>query len=202
MKLTKYVKIKEGRVWIDGLLDDSISHDESANDFKTFAKEVYQAYAIKYPKFYKMDKMSKLGFLSTEILLKDIDLSAYRPEEIGVLFANSSSSLNNDYRYQQSIKEIPSPSVFVYTLPNIVVGEICIRHDFKGESLFLVRESFDYRFFYNYCRYLFMECEQKAIIIGWVEIDMNDQYESFLCLIESSQEAEFTIEDFKNIKNK
>ena len=102
-----------------------------------FLLSVYRHFEINYPKFYKMDGLSKLGWLTTEVLLKDSLLnSKYLPEAIGVVLSNTNSSLDTDIKYYKSIKEIPSPSLFVYTLPNIVIGEICIRHNFKGENAF------------------------------------------------------------------
>ena len=37
-----------------------------------FLDSAFQALALNYPKFYKMDASSKLGFLAAEMLLKDI----------------------------------------------------------------------------------------------------------------------------------
>lgn len=190
MKLSKIVKIKDS---------------DSVLGLKDHLKEIYKSYKINYSKFYKMDKLSKLGFLTSEILLKDLDLSEYKAEEISVIMANSSASLNADLKYQKTIKEIPSPKDFVYTLPNIVIGEISIRNNFKGESLFLVSEDFDTNFFYKYTKYLLEETEQKVVIMGWCEVDMNDKYESYLCLIEKgdpiNNNEKFDLEILNKIKS-
>jgi hypothetical protein len=113
--------------------NEQIVFEKPDADLPDFLLSVYQAFKFSYPKFYKMDNLSKLGWLASEILLQDALLKEnYKPEEIGLILANTNSSLDNDLKYQNTISDIPSPSVFVYTLPNIVIGEICIRNNFKG----------------------------------------------------------------------
>lgn len=88
-------------------------------------------------KFYKMDDLCKLGYVAAEYLLKD---KTFAPLEMGMLLANATSSLHTDIRHQQLIDQdgdrAASPAVFVYTLPNVVSGEICIRHKIQGETPF------------------------------------------------------------------
>src|SRR6185437_1515409 len=107
-----------------------------------FFLSIYQHFNIVYPKFYKMDNLSKLGWLTTEILLKD-EIEIYLPEETGVVLSNADSSLDTDLKYFETVKDIPSPALFVYTLPNILIGEICIRNNFKGENAFFIADQFD-----------------------------------------------------------
>jgi hypothetical protein len=70
------------------------------------------------------------------MILKDEDHS-----RTALVFANRSSSLDTDFKYQESINSqenyFPSPAVFVYTLPNICVGEISIKHKMQTENAFL-----------------------------------------------------------------
>jgi hypothetical protein len=47
------------------------SCDEIFPNFAAFIKDLYKKEQISYPKFYKMDNLSKLGFLSAEILVKE-----------------------------------------------------------------------------------------------------------------------------------
>lgn len=94
-------------------------------------------------KFYKMDDLSKAAYVAAEYLLRDRDLTAeYRPTEIAVVLENSSSSLDTDLAHQRIVNEHHpegvSPAVFVYTLPNVAAGEICIRHHIQGENTFFI----------------------------------------------------------------
>ena len=85
---------------------------------------------------------------------------------------NSLSSLAADREYLSSIAEddfFPSPSVFVYTLPNIVTGEISIRHKLFGECVFFVEEEFNRERALDYVRCLFREGGVSRVLLCWDE---------------------------------
>jgi len=160
-------------------------------NFAAFIKSLYKKEAISYPKFYKMDNLSKLGFLGTEMLLKDTAfLDRYKKEEIGIVIMNSSSSLDTDLVYNETIKDkssyFPSPSVFVYTLPNIMIGEICIRHKIKGENAFLVSDQFDPGKVIESVSLLLDKDHAQACLCGWVEV-RGPIFESVLFLVEKEK---------------
>src|SRR5450432_825180 len=125
--IQKRLLIRQGKIIFtsaSGTLDD-------------FLEEAFNCLSLSYSKFYKMDRLSKLGFLASEMLLKDSPLlPRYAPDEVALVLSNASSSLDTDIRFAESIKTIPSPALFVYTLPNIVAGEICIRQGITGENAF------------------------------------------------------------------
>lgn len=103
--------------------------------------ELYRRYAGDYPKFFKMDTLSRLGFIAAELLLKQ---SAASDQVSDVILANRSASIKNDTDYLATISEgqyYPSPALFVYTLPNIVTGEIAIRHHLQGETSFYILDN-------------------------------------------------------------
>ena len=161
--------------------------EDPGADVSTFLTNAYRRLDIGYPKFYKMDRLSQLGFLAAEILLHDrFDKNEYPAEAVAVVLANAHSSLDTDVRYQQSMSVIPSPALFVYTLPNIVIGEICIRHQLKGENTFFVFEQYDIPFLNDYINQLLEQNNAQAVIGGWVDI-FQDQYEAFLYLVEKKQ---------------
>ncbi|MES1220263.1 MAG: hypothetical protein ABUT20_32475 [Bacteroidota bacterium] len=175
-------------------------NDETGvNDFLLSA---YRHFKIDYPKFYKMDNLSKLGLLATEILLKDnFKKEKYRPEEVSVVFANSNASLDADLNYWESVKNIPSPALFVYTLPNIVVGEICIRNNFKGENAFFVQENFDAAFIHFYVSNLMDKHKIATSVCGWVDI-LGEEYKAVLYLVQKEKKDKavpFTIDTINNI---
>jgi hypothetical protein len=155
-----------------------------------FLTGVYRHLAIPYPKFYKMDILSKLGFLSVELLLRDTGLlEKYAGHKTGIILMNASSSLDTDRIHQNSILDranyFPSPAVFVYTLPNIMIGEISIRHKITGEGTFFVRERFDASFLVSYIRPLFDNDILQCCITGWIETN-GDDYESVIYFIEKT----------------
>ena len=148
---------------------------------------VYQHFKIAYPKFYKMDHLSKLGWLAAEILLQDFATDTFAPEETGIVLSNANASLDTDLRYFETIKDTASPSLFVYTLPNIVTGEICIRHNFKGENAFFVSESFDAAFIEQYVGDLLDYNRINNCICGWVDV-YEDAYKAVLFLVRKGKE--------------
>jgi hypothetical protein len=151
-----------------------------------FLLSVYRHFGIIYPKFYKMDSLSKLGWLATEILLKDsFNAGIYEPEATGVVLSNASSSLDTDIRFYETVQNIASPALFVYTLPNIMIGEICIRHQFKGENAFFIFDEFNAGFIQKYVNNLINNNILQSCICGWVEL-LDDQYKTVLFLVEKN----------------
>ena len=154
-----------------------------ADSIQSFLLSVYQQLKIDYPKFYKMDNLSKLGFLASEVLLKDETIvKEVEQDKIGIVLTNANSSLDSDEKYFQSIKEIASPALFVYTLPNIVTGEICIRNQFKGENSFFVFDKFNSNFLEQYVGELFNNNIIQLCICGWVDV-LDENYKAVLFLV-------------------
>ena len=124
--------------------------------------DLYQRYAKGYSKFFKMDTLSQLGFIGAEILI----------------FGNSCSSIKNDMDYLKTITSAdnyyPSPSLFVYTLPNIVTGEIAIRHKFYGETCFYVLENKEQLF--ELANNQIQLTNLSSALIGWVECENKNNY--------------------------
>lgn len=169
-------------------------------EFSAFLLSVYQHFKLNYPKFYKMDNLSKLGWLASEVLLKDsFDKSLYRPEEIGIVLNNANSSLDADLKYWDSVQDMASPSLFVYTLPNIVIGEICIRNGFKGEDALYITPQFDAAFLHQQVSYLLNNEILKACICGWVDV-VGNEYKAALFLVEKGEEGvEFNQDNLNKI---
>jgi hypothetical protein len=157
-------------------------HPEGSLD--DFLDAAFAALALSYPKFHKMDRLSKLGFLGGELLLKDHSLLArYDPGQMAIVLSNSHASLDTDLRYAESARAVASPSLFVYTLPNIVAGEISIRHGLKGETAFFVFPFFDAVMICDYVNSVMTSEKTQACVAGWVDV-MGDHHDVFLYLAE------------------
>jgi hypothetical protein len=181
--------------------DNKLLFSGKEDSFSDFALENYRHFSVSYPKFHKMDNLCKLGFLSAEILLKDRNLtSKYPGEKTGIILTNCSSSLDTDRNHQKTITSrsdyFPSPAVFVYTLPNVVIGEICIKHKFFGEGNFFVMEKFNPSFMVEYITHMLDNDIVDCCITGWTEINGNN-FESVLFLIEKSTKTETGIANFE-----
>jgi hypothetical protein len=180
--------------------NEQIFENRSAG-VESFLVSVYQYFNINYPKFYKMDNLSKLGWLASEILLENgLQKGKYAPEDVALILANKSGSLDTDIKYFETVKTIASPALFVYTLPNIVIGEICIRNNFKGENAFFIFERFNPGFMQQYVQHLFDSDAAKAVICGWVEI-MDNHYKAALYLVEKEQPSDAVLFTEENINH-
>lgn len=199
--ITGSCTISQGIVW----KDNQQLFEKKSIDVSAFLLSVYQHFGLNYPKFYKMDNLSKLGWLTSEILLKDtFNRENYRPEQVGLVLANKNSSLDNDIKYFETVKNIASPSLFVYTLPNIVIGEICIRNNFKGEHAFYIQDNFDADFIENQVNYLLDNDILQVCICGWADI-LQEEYKAVLFLVEKQQckaAVPFLAENMNEIFNK
>jgi hypothetical protein len=161
---------------------------ESFLTFADYIKALYKSFNPGYAKFYKMDNLSKLGFMAAEIVLNNSRAGDwYKKERIGVFLANSSSSLDTDTGFQKTISNksdyFPSPAVFVYTLANIVIGEICIRNGIKGENAFFISEAFDPSLLVNNITALLAQGQTDACIGGWVEL-FKETHDAFVFLVQ------------------
>jgi len=154
----------------------------------SFLKSAYKHFMLNYPKFYKMDKLCQLAFVCSDLLLKDSKITEkYDTEEIAIVVANSAASLEVDTEHQDTICDInnsfPSPALFVYTLPNILIGEIAIRNKIKGENTFFIFDKFDADFMSSYINSLLNTGKAKCCITGWVNF-YEDNCEAFLYIVE------------------
>ena len=191
--LKTYCRIKEGEVHINGEL--FCQH----MDEDPFLRSIYKHIGLTYPKFFKMDELSRLGFIGAEMTLMRSELEQYADDEVAVIFSNRSSSLQTDFEYYDTLKSgIASPALFVYTLPNIEVGEICIRHKLYGENNFLITERFDAAQLLEQCEALFTDNAAKAVLIGWTEVE-NDNHDGFFAFITASGMNEVTAESLTDL---
>jgi hypothetical protein len=158
-------------------------------------KSAYQQLGVDYPKFYKMDVLSKMAFIGTELLLPYFPEGIDQENDLQLIFANSSASQNTDNLFVESYEKLknPSPSLFVYTLPNIVTGELSIRHKWYGENCFYVEDSFNPGHFSEWAQMAF-DKGNKSCLCGWVEAKTDGEQECFLFLLTNSENADNSIE--------
>jgi hypothetical protein len=186
LSITKYCKLHNRTFSVDG--EKIYEKQDVATDIE-FLSALYREMKVGYPKFFKMDALSKTGFLVSELLLKDTNLYGETlKNDTGLFFCNKTSSLNTDDDYQQTIgnEYFPSPSVFVYTLPNIVMGEIAIRHKIYGENTFFISEEVDADNLFFYINQSFIEGKIQNAIVGWVDY-YNGNAQATLMIVEKKE---------------
>lgn len=184
LRISASCRITAGEIKVNG---QRVLH-EPVSAFAEFIRLAYKNTGLSYPKFYKMDDLCKLGLVATEYLLAGRVLSeAHAGENIALAIQNASSTFDTDAAHQHSIDDrnnyFPSPAVFVYTLPNIMLGEICIRHKFFGENALLITPSFDAQALQDYVERLVAGGKASAVLCGWIE-QRGDAYDALLMLTE------------------
>lgn len=160
--------------------------------------ELYRSHIGDWPKFFKMDTLSKAGFVATELLLKKIGVPRCDSEEYirsrAIVLFGSTASLCADRNYQETIQNkdnyYPSPALFVYTLPNIVTGEIAIRNHWRGETSFYVLEEPDASQMAFHLACAFQDGETESILAGWVDSRMNVDFQVFMTIIRKEDAAD------------
>jgi len=181
--IKSYSNIRNNQVSLNG---DVVYKDDS-DTFSEFIKSAYKDQNTKYPKFFKMDNLSKLAFLAADVLLKNEPLNQDDDNDIAIVFSNRSSSLDTDRKHQGSIQNkesyYPSPAVFVYTLPNICIGEISIKYKLYSENSFFIFDNFNAEHLLTYSNSLLSSNKANKVLCGWVEFDDEDNYNAFLYLV-------------------
>lgn len=204
LKIAKYSIVADFKAQIDG----SIVYTHPAkNSFPEFLTSLYRSFPIQYPKFFKMDNLSKTGFLAVELCLKDsLAVKDESNFNTAIFMLCSSSSLDTDIDFQNTIQPaeyFPSPKVFVYTLSNIVMGEIAIRHKIFGENTCFISESFACQSVLDYIYQSFAETEIENAIILWDDY-LDGKGESVALLVEKEKDENidkmnFNVESINNI---
>lgn len=156
--------------------------EQEGKEHHSLLTTLYKQMIGNYPKFYKMDGLSRLGFVASEILLNAE--KGETDKERAIIFFNHSSSIASDRNYKESINDkdnyFPSPSIFVYTLPNIVTGEIAIRNHFHGETSFFILPDKDKKMMEEILQASCRDAQSKSFLTGWIDYEDERHFEADL----------------------
>lgn len=184
-------------------MNGEVLFEEGSDDFSAFLKNAYKFLNTDYSKFFKMDNLSKLAFLAADILLKAENLKDTE-NNVALVFSNKAASLDSDRKHQAAIENAaayyPSPAVFVYTLPNICLGEISIKHRLFSENSFFIFDRFNAEHVQLYAKSLLHNGKAEKVLCGWVDFDEN-RYETFLYLVGKEGKIEHTINEITRLYN-
>ena len=167
---------------------------------------LYRQRVGSYPKFFKMDPLCRAGFIASELLLGE-EPSRFTPrgDRAVVLFTHS-GSFASDSHYERTICDraeyYPSPAVFVYTLANILTGEIAIRNRYFGETSCYLLDRRETSVLAATTREAFLDEETHSVLCGWVDSPDPDCFEAVLFLVEESDEGpEWTDDNICKVMN-
>ena len=156
--------------------------------------DIYKQQIGDYPKIYKMDILSRLAFVTAELLKRQgAEGVRVAPEHIherkkeqemlntSIILFNHSSSIVADRQFLSTINDVenffPSPSVFVYTLPNIAAGEIAIRHHVTGETSFYILPQKDEALMQQILEATLNATGARSVVSGWVDAESDTSFE-------------------------
>lgn len=194
--VSSYCIINKGEIIVNG---QKSKIEEGSIDDKL--STLYKNLGVKYSKFYKMDRLSKLGIIGVENICQTMPgLNKYKDDEIAMLFMNIDSSLDSDSKHQKMLDENrnPSPAIFVYTLPNIVMGEISIFKKWYGENLFILADHFSLKDWLNEVQLSFESNKAKALIGGWINV-YDQEMDLRMFLVENNDEGKSV--NFEELSN-
>ncbi|MDO6758595.1 3-oxoacyl-ACP synthase [Tamlana sp. 2_MG-2023] len=199
-KIKSYCHIEDSQL----LLNGQVLYADQSKAFTEFIKAAYKSENTKYSKFFKMDSLSKLAFLAADVLLKNQNYTD-EEQDIAIVFSNNSSSLNTDRKHQSTIEDksnyFPSPAVFVYTLPNICIGEISIKYKLNSENSFFIFDRFNANHLKTYSDILLSKNKAKEVLCGWVDFEDEKDYKAFLYLVSSEGDLDNNEQEINKLYN-
>ncbi len=169
-KILSYCRITNKHVLVDGKL--ILSNNE--NNINHWISDIYNYIKLSYPKYHKMDHLCKAGILAAEMVMEKLGLNNDELKtDWAICCMSRSGSLDNDTSYQETIQNnddfYPAPSLFVYTLSNIVLGEIAIKYKLRCESSCYVCEKFSSENIFDSVNDVYNYKPVNYILSGWLE---------------------------------
>lgn len=146
---------------------------QSEQPFAEMIRARFRAFGEQNLRFYKMSDLAKGLYVAVEELVRRAPLDErVEPSRRAIIMSNRSSSLAADLAHQQLVDqhaaEGTSPALFVYTLPNVAMGEVAIRHRIKGDNTFFIEPQQCERSEW-YARHLIATNRADEVICGWCE---------------------------------
>ena len=152
---------------------------------RTLLTEIYKEHIGDYPKFHKMDMFTRLVFVASELLIQQEGET--KADDRAIILFNSTSSVVADRKHIATTFSkdgfFPSPSVFLYTLPNIVTGEIAIKQGYKGETSLYILDSRNDGLMEQITSSSFSQHGTGSILTGWVDCSDEDTFEAELKIL-------------------
>lgn len=149
---------------------------------------IYDMLLEVYPKYYRMDGLCKLGYIASELLVKKIKENEedFHPLcDAAVIIFSNLGSFESDCRYEADLqKGLPRAGDFVYTLPNIIAGEIASKNGIKGlTAVYLIPQK--NQMLMDLVVRTAMNAERcRSGIYGWLDFESETKYEADLYINE------------------
>ena len=146
--------------------------------------EVFKKYLADGSRFFKMDLFSRLAYVGTGLLAKDT-LEDCAPEDRALLICTLNGSVLADRKHLSTFSEeyYPSPAIFINTLPNVVLGEIAVTHQVKGETTLVMLPNLDEVCLESTLSATLDATRPSAIMAGFVDCESENAFRASLKLL-------------------
>lgn len=161
--------------------------------------DAYKLATLAYPKFYKMDVLSKATFVAVSILAQQGNINEQQINATATVVTTLDGSQDVDEKFDESRKELASPALFVYTLPNIMLGEICIKFKFKGEQICTIGYAQAALELLPYVEDLFKHRNITQAIVGYANAYNEDITLNLALISNRPTDTIFNAENYKKI---
>ena len=189
LQATDYKEVKKLCIKPDSVIvDNEVMPCESAG--AALVSELYKKYLSDGSRFFKMDLFSRLAYVATGLLAKD-SLDGIDPEDIALFVFTLNGSVLADRKHLSTFSDpndfYPSPSVFINTLPNVVLGEIAVRNNIKGETTLVMLPNRDDAIMNQIIKASISATRPSALLYGWVDCDAEDSFTADLGMIKINE---------------
>ena len=173
-----YEEMKRLRITPDGLTLDGLPVPMEARG-SALVTEIFKKYLADGSRFFKMDLYSRLAYVGTTLLAKDT-LEGVNPEDVALFIFTLNGSVLADRKHLSTFSNpdefYPSPAVFINTLPNVVLGEIAVRNNIKGETTLVMLPDRDETTIDRILEASLSATRPSVMIYGWVDCDAQDSF--------------------------
>ena len=167
------LRITPDGLWMDGQAVPMENHGPS------LVTEIYKKYLADGSRFFKMDLYSRLAYAATGLLAKDA-LEGCDPEDLALFIFTQNGSVLADRKHLSTFSDpkefFPSPAIFINTLPNVVLGEIAVRNNIKGETTLVLLPERDETAMHRVIDATVSATRPSVMLYGWVDCDAEDSF--------------------------
>ena len=178
MRIKAHTRYHDGHFIVNDqqLADGTGSADECLSN-------AWNAVGVDHPRFHRADRLSRLVLLCTEPFFVPL-MDERMKDGTAMVIMGRHGSLDTDERYYDQLRDegLASPGLFVYTLANIAMGELSIRHGLHGPGLCLLNEEPDVDQLRSACAHMLATPGVQRVVCGWADIFAGRAQGSFLLL--------------------
>ena len=181
MNILHEVRLTTTAVTVDG---QALQVEHSGHEL---LRELYRREVGDYPKFYKMDVLSAVAFVASELLLHAEGAAHEVPRtDRAVVLFTCQASCQADQAFQRTINPgddyFPSPAAFVYTLPNIACGEIALRNGYRSETACYLLPCHDEEAERDLLALTLAAPGVQTVLGGWIDCTDKNNFEAIIRL--------------------